>query len=130
MFFIMGINPREKQLDFSQSIRCKRCGRYGRLEVFLTCMCFSLFFIPLFRWNKQYYARTTCCGGAALLPKELGERIAAGVHRSGQFVFFRGMRGTADLPALRLSGGRKLFLLPKLRAAALKTAERRLVCAR
>lgn len=78
MFFIMGINPREKQLDFSQSIRCKRCGRYGRLEVFLTCMCFNLFFIPLFRWNKQYYARTTCCGGAALLPKELGERIAAG----------------------------------------------------
>ena len=79
MFFIMGIDPRHKQLQYNNSVFiCDRCGQYGRYEVFMTYMCFSLFFIPIFKWNKQYLVRTTCCGAQYELDPNIGLAIARG----------------------------------------------------
>ena len=79
MFFIMGIDPRHKQLQYNNSVFiCDRCGQYGRYEVFMTYMCFSLFFIPLIKWKKQYIVRTTCCGGQYELDENIGYAIAHG----------------------------------------------------
>lgn len=78
MFFIMGINSDEKKLDFSQMVICSRCRKYGRYEVFMHYMVLSLFFIPLFKWNKRYFVRSKCCNAVYELPKELGQRIARG----------------------------------------------------
>lgn len=78
MFFIIGINSDEKKLDFSQMVICSRCGKYGRYEVFMHYMVLSLFFIPLFKWNKKYFVRSKCCNSVYELPKELGQRIARG----------------------------------------------------
>lgn len=78
MFFIMGIDQKEKMLEFTQSMLCKSCGSYGRIEVFMTYMCFSLFFIPLFKWNKRYFVRTTCCSKVCEIDRELGDDIARG----------------------------------------------------
>jgi len=79
MFFIMGVDPRHKQLQYNNSVFiCDRCGQYGRYEVFMTYMCFSLFFIPIFKWKKQYFVRTTCCGGRYELDENIGYAIAHG----------------------------------------------------
>ena len=47
MFFIFGISSGKKRLDFNQTMICPNCGHFGRLEVYMTYMYFSLFFIPL-----------------------------------------------------------------------------------
>ncbi len=57
---------------------CGRCGRYGRYQVFMTYMCLSFFFIPIFKWGRKYYVKTSCCGTVYQLDEEVGKRIAAG----------------------------------------------------
>ena len=78
MFFMMGIMDGQKKFDFTQTIICNRCGAYGRYEVFMTYTVLSLFFIPVVRWNRQYYVRTTCCNSVYKLNPEIGKRIARG----------------------------------------------------
>lgn len=78
MFFIGGISNGEKKLDFVQSIICPRCGSFGRIEVYMTYMCFSFFFIPIFKWNKKYFAKNTCCNSIYILNDELGTKINRG----------------------------------------------------
>ena len=80
MFFIMGINQGRKELQNDQLVICEHCGSYGRYQVFMTYMCLSLFFIPCFKWNRQYYVRTTCCNTVYALDPEVGKRIARGEH--------------------------------------------------
>ena len=78
MFFIMGITDGRKDLDFNQLITCDICGKYGRYHVFMTYTVLSVFFIPIFKWNKHYYVQTSCCGSVYELDPEIGERIAGG----------------------------------------------------
>lgn len=78
MFFVFGINSGSKPIEYVKSILCNRCGKYGRYEVTMTYMCFSLFFIPIFKWNKQYYVKTTCCGTLYTLDPAIGKRIQKG----------------------------------------------------
>ena len=79
MFFMMGITPRRKDYEYRGSvIICDRCGAYGRYQVYMTCMCLSLFFIPVFKWKKQYFAESTCCSTTYELDPEIGRRIARG----------------------------------------------------
>lgn len=78
MFFIMGINQGKKKLDFDQLIVCGNCGRYGHLEVYLVYSCLSLFFIPIFKWGRSYYVRTSCCDKIVPIDDELGRRIERG----------------------------------------------------
>jgi predicted Zn-ribbon and HTH transcriptional regulator len=67
MFFITGITTKRKALDYYNPIMCKTCGKYGRYEAFVEYMVLSLFFIPIFKWNKKYYAYTTCCNSLYLI---------------------------------------------------------------
>lgn len=78
MFFISGISNGEKKLDYVQSIICSRCGAFGRMEVYMTYMCFSLFFIPIFKWNKRYFVKNTCCNSIFILDSEIGLKIKRG----------------------------------------------------
>jgi hypothetical protein len=78
MFLIFGISSGEKKLNYVQTILCSRCGQYGRLEVYVTYLYFSLFFIPIFKWNKKYYAKATCCHTVYELDKEVGKGIQRG----------------------------------------------------
>lgn len=78
MFFLFGISNGEKKLDFIQTMLCSRCGQFGRLEVFMTYMYFSLFFIPIFRWGRKYYVRSSCCNAVYEIDNELGRRIQRG----------------------------------------------------
>lgn len=80
MFFIMGIDPREKQIPYNDLVICSQCGKYGRYEVVMRYMCFSLFFIPLIKWNKQFYVRTSCCGTTYVLDPAIGRALMKGVE--------------------------------------------------
>lgn len=82
MFFIFGVSTKEKDLEFSQTTVCSSCGSYGRLEAFMTYSYFSLFFIPLFKWNKKYFVRSTCCGSIYSIDKDLGQDIERGTISS------------------------------------------------
>ena len=78
MFFVFGISTKEKEFDFSQTTICSSCGAYGGLEAFMTYTYFSLFFIPIFKWNKKYYIRSTCCGSLYTIDDDLGRAIEKG----------------------------------------------------
>ena len=78
MFFVFGISSKEKDIDFLQTIICPSCGAYGRLEVFMRYSYFSLFFIPIIKWNKKYYVRATCCGSLSNIDNNLGKDIERG----------------------------------------------------
>lgn len=78
MFFIFGISSGTKQLDFQQTMICNRCGKYGRLNAFMIYSSFTLFFIPIFRFKKEYFIRTSCCNTTYPLEKELGRKIEHG----------------------------------------------------
>ncbi len=78
MFFMIGVNSREKELPFHQMAVCSACGAYGRYSVFMTYSVLTLFFIPCFRWNRQYFARTSCCGTVYRLDPAIGRCIERG----------------------------------------------------
>ncbi len=78
MFFIMGISQGKKKLDFDQLIICRSCGKYGHLEVYMIYSCLSLFFIPIFKWGRQYCVRTSCCDKIIAIDSELGRQIERG----------------------------------------------------
>lgn len=72
LIFISAISNGEKQLDYNQTMVCSKCGHFGRLNVFMTYMYFSLFFIPLIFWNRKYYVKSTCCNTLySLSPKSV-----------------------------------------------------------
>lgn len=80
MFFfaVMGINEEVKQLPFHKNTVCKKCGRYGSLDGFMTCNVFSVFFIPIFRFSKKYYLKSSCCGTVFEVSDEKGRKMEYG----------------------------------------------------
>lgn len=78
MFFMIGINQGRKDLAHDQLVICTQCGRYGRYQVFMTFTQLLLFFIPCFKWGRQYFVRMSCCGTVYALNPEIGARIARG----------------------------------------------------
>ncbi|HIX51853.1 MAG TPA: zinc-ribbon domain-containing protein [Candidatus Lachnoclostridium stercoripullorum] len=79
MIFIGGIGQGQRELDYRRAaLLCAICGGYGRYQVFMTYTYFSFFFIPLFKWNRRYYVKTTCCGSVYELDPEVGRAIARG----------------------------------------------------
>ena len=78
MFFIMGITQGRKDFNFNQMVICSHCGSYGRYQVYMTYMCLSLFFLPVFKWNKQYYVQMSYCHTLYALDPVIGKRIARG----------------------------------------------------
>lgn len=79
MFFMMGITPGRKDFDFHQMIVCDACGAYGQYRVYMTYMVLSLFFIPVFKWNRKYHVETSCCHRIYELNDEVGRAIARGM---------------------------------------------------
>jgi len=81
MIFIYNFGSKSKSLS-SQSGICPHCGRMCRFDVFLKYSYFSVFFIPLFKWNKKYYATSSCCGAIYSILPEVGKDINKGLITS------------------------------------------------
>jgi len=101
MFFIMGISQGQKKLNFDQLVVCRHCGKYGHLEVYVVYSYLSLFFIPVFKWGRRYYVKTTCCEQMIEIGADLGRQIERGevtslpediVPDSGQYGNFTGRK--------------------------------------
>lgn len=78
MFFIIGVSQNQKKLDFKQLNVCKCCGKYSNIEVYMTYWYFMFFFIPIIKWNKEYYIKTSCCEKVSKIAPEIGRRIEKG----------------------------------------------------
>ena len=78
MIFIGGISSGVKQIEYGKMVVCSRCGAYGRYHVYMTYMYFSFFFIPLFKWNRRYYVKMSCCGAEYGLEPEIGRALLHG----------------------------------------------------
>lgn len=78
MFFIFGINKKRDELDLNELKVCNVCGSYGRYQAFAEYSAFSLFFIPIFKWGKNYYLRAYCCGSIFSIPDHIGKDLETG----------------------------------------------------
>ena len=78
MFFIMGINRVNKPVQYQKLFICSRCGQYGKYEVNMTYMCLSLFFIPIIKWDKHFFAISKCCNCLYELDYKVGLRLKKG----------------------------------------------------
>lgn len=77
MFFIafFGIQDKEKHIGSCSNIVCASCGRLSRYEISKSYRCFHIFFIPLFRWNVRYLAKSVCCGSLFELVPDIGRQF-------------------------------------------------------
>lgn len=107
MFFFFGIMNDQKDFDFHQPMTCDVCGRMGQYQVFVTYMVLSIFFIPIFRWGRTYYVRTSCCGSLYQLRPEVGRAIERGenatIQQTDLYLEQRGQAGAQN----RSSGQRE-----------------------
>ena len=79
MFFMMGIYDRIREIQYSGDMQiCSGCGRYCNYRIYVKYMCLSLFFIPVLKWGKQYYAESSCCGNRIELDRKTGRKIERG----------------------------------------------------
>ena len=75
---LYGRKTKTQQLNFQQHIDCPNCNRAGSLRAFKSYRQFSVNFIPLFKYKKQWYLETTCCGKKYILSEETGKQIETG----------------------------------------------------
>lgn len=78
MFFIFGINRREEDLGNISAGTCKVCGKRGNYQVFVTYQVFSIFFLPIIKWDRKYYLRERFCGSLFEIDEALGRDIEEG----------------------------------------------------
>lgn len=78
MFLMIGISTGQKQLNFVKSIICSNCSKFGRYEIYMVYTSLTLFFIPILKWNKHYYVKTTCCQKTYELNPNIGKKIHRG----------------------------------------------------
>ena len=76
MFLIFGINDGNESLGarWCPYLTCHPNGAW--MEITCTYQAFTLFFIPLFRISKRYFATCPYCGSVYEIPKEEWKRLS------------------------------------------------------
>ena len=82
MFFIgiMGIGSKQKNIITIPSIICKACGSFGQYNVIKRYNYFHIFFLPLWKWNEQYYVSERMCSSIFNLDIKIGKDIEKGIQ--------------------------------------------------
>lgn len=80
MFLLAGVENRSKNLQFydDEMHVCKRCGNECNYEFVLFYDVLKVFLLPLIRWKKKYYAKSSCCQTYFLIPEKVGYLISKG----------------------------------------------------
>lgn len=78
MFFIFGINSKREDLGSISGSPCKVCGRGDTYQAFVTYQVFSMFFLPIIKWDRKYYLRERSCGSLFEIAPDLGKDIEDG----------------------------------------------------
>ena len=78
---MISVYDRTKEIEYKGDMEiCPSCGRYCSYRLFVTYTCLSLFFIPILKWGKSYYLRSSCCGKTIELDKEQGKKFEKGMQ--------------------------------------------------
>ena len=72
MFFIFGISQKE-ELVKEWTMLCEECGNQAKFRLFVRYSYFSLFFIPLIKWNKEFWVINSCCNDIYSISKDKGQ---------------------------------------------------------
>lgn len=78
MLLLFGTGHSTDDLYLDQKITCPVCGKKTTLEAFCEYDAFHVFFLPVYRWNRRYSVRTSCCGASCPLPPRVGEAVDLG----------------------------------------------------
>lgn len=78
MFFLMWITTKEEPINYDKVHRCRYCDDIGLYNIVYTYQVLTLFFIPVWKWNKTYFAETTCCHKQFILDKAVGDMLRNG----------------------------------------------------
>lgn len=78
MFFIFGIESKEKLIKILSSLGCKDCNATTQGRFIKTFTFFHLFFIPIFKWNEKYYVKCDRCNAVYEISREKGKAIEKG----------------------------------------------------
>ena len=77
MFFIgiFGIENKEKEIKIIEKLQCKSCNNVTRGKLVKSFTYFHFFFIPLFKWNEEYYVICESCRKVFSIQKDKGKAI-------------------------------------------------------
>lgn len=78
MILFFGINNKCEKLNFDEKLKVHSCGKFGRGTFFVEYLVFSIFFIPIIKWNKKYFVEYNCCGSIYRINSEIGKKIERG----------------------------------------------------
>ncbi len=81
-FFISGIQDKSKELGVTASLICPACSTYTSMAVSVLYRVLHIFFIPVFRWDRRYFASAPCCGAVFEVDPEDGRAFETGERRS------------------------------------------------
>ncbi|GAQ25561.1 zinc ribbon domain-containing protein [Tepidanaerobacter syntrophicus] len=87
MFFfgIFGIQQKERTIKEFDNVICPECGKLTRAELWESFTYFHFFFIPIFKWNRQYYIKLRCCGAIFMVDPDYAKEL----KRDGEIDFNR-----------------------------------------
>ncbi len=78
MFFIIGVNNASKQIGNISNVICPSCGAYTNMQITVMYMVLSIFFIPVFKWHRHYFATSYCCGNEFEIDTQEGKAFEQG----------------------------------------------------
>jgi hypothetical protein len=74
----MWITTKEEPINYTKVHKCHYCDDIGSYDIFYTYQVLTLFFIPVWKWNRTYYAESTCCRKRFILDKSIGDTLRHG----------------------------------------------------
>lgn len=82
MFFIgvFGVDNKEKEVKIINNLTCKNCSISNKGRLIKTFTFFHFFFIPLFKWNENYYVICDGCNSIYSISREKGKAIESGEY--------------------------------------------------
>ena len=80
MFFIgiFGVETKNVELKSISSMMCKQCRQSENFILFKHYHYFHCFFIPIWKWNLNYYIVCEGCQMIAKIPNDKGQVLEAG----------------------------------------------------
>lgn len=80
MFFIgiFGTGNKEKEIKVIYNLLCKSCNRSTNGRVIKSYSYFHFFFLPIFKWNEEYYVICEGCNTMFSISKDKGKAIEKG----------------------------------------------------
>lgn len=78
MFLMIAVTTKEEPIEYDRVVRCPHCDDMGSYNIFYIYNVLILFFMPVWKWNKTYFAEKTCCHKKYILDKNVGDMIRNG----------------------------------------------------